>query len=80
MQLPSDVNVYKMGFKNQVYRDATQYVACQASIHKLQDEIKLEEFGKGYTALLQSRINKCVQTMANLEAKYHNVDLRSLFA
>lgn len=78
MQLPSDVNVYKMGFKNQVYRDATQYIACKASIFKLNAEIALEEFGKGYTELLKSRLNKCVQEVAALEAKYHNVDIRTL--
>lgn len=78
MQLPSDVKVYKMGFKNQVYRDATEFEACKESIVKLQNEIKLNEFGKGYTALLQSRLNKCVQILADLDAKYHNVDVRNL--
>lgn len=74
MELPSDVNVYKMGFAKEVYRDATQYQACEKSIKQLQVQMQTEDEneGQGFKALLQERIDSARRQMANLEAKYAN--------
>ena len=74
MELPSDVNVYKMGFAKEVYRDATQYQACEKSIKQLQVQMQTEDEneGPGFKALLQERIDSARRQMANLEAKYAN--------
>lgn len=74
MELPSDVNVYKMGFAKEVYRDATQYQACEKSIKQLQVQMQTEDDneGPGFKALLQERIDSARRQMANLEAKYAN--------
>ena len=71
MNLPTDVNVYKAGYSVEVYRDMSQYLACEKSIEMLKSQMQDEtEYGPGYLALLQARIDSARAEMAALEAKY----------
>lgn len=70
MEIPSDVHVFKSGYKVEVYRDLSQWMACQASIKQLEDEMQSTEYGKGYKNLLQSRINSARADIVKIEKKY----------
>jgi len=68
--IPTDINVFKSGYKVEVYRDLSQWMACNASVKTLQAEMKATEYGDGYKNLLQSRINAALADIAKIEAKY----------
>lgn len=79
MNLPEDVNVYKLGFSKETYRDASQYQACEKSLKMLLVQKQTEdEYGDGYKALLQKRIDSVRAQMAALEAKYEKADLKKI--
>lgn len=68
--IPKDINVFKSGYKVEVYRDLSQWMACNASIKQLEAEMKATEYGEGYKNLLTSRINSARADIAKIEAKY----------
>lgn len=71
MSIPNDVHVYRAGYSNQLYRDMSQWLACQKSIEMLEVQMQTEtEYGDGYLAFLQDRLNSARTKMAVLEAKY----------
>lgn len=70
MSIPEDVNVFKSGYKVEVYRDLSQWMACNASIKMLEAEMNATEYGKGYKNLLASRIESARADIAKIEEKY----------
>lgn len=70
---PIDVLNFPLNTSNHLIVDAKQIICCEESLKALAISLNENEYGPGYTNLLNERIRETKRQLAQLKAK-HNLE------